>query len=76
MPKYLLGRASEELPVDGLPLAAIVALKQRLAQLVFQVADTAADRRFLYAECGSGLSVAVMLGRRREIVQMAKLHFQ
>ena len=70
VPKHVLG-----LPPES-PHAPIVALEQRGAELIFQIADTAADRGFLHAKRNPGLAEAALLSGGYEVAQVAKLYGQ
>jgi len=67
-------RASlETFPGDGQANTAIVPLKQRRAEFIFEIADAAADRGFLNAQCRSGFAKAALVSRYKEISEMFKL---
>jgi len=52
--------------------AAGVAMKERCAELILEVTDTATDRRFLDAEGATCLSKASIFGSGHEITQMVQ----
>lgn len=61
------------LPSERKPHAAGVAMKERGPELIFEIADPAANRRFLYAESTACLAETSIFGGSYEITQMVEL---